>query len=759
MRLMLLTLLTFLLSPAFAQPGTLDPTFGHNGAMALTLGDMLIIPTSVATNNEGEIFIGGNHPDFDYGGTSILLVKLLEDGSLDLNFAEAGIYHVKDEDAPWHENTLNAVAVQADGKILISGTTESPGVRMHYVTRLLPNGSHDNTFGTNGTILRQYPTGNGSDLYSTFVRSVRVLPDSKILTVAYGFDQQGENIFYDAILCARFLSNGQPDPDFGDGGYKILAYNNIFWLYPNMLVNNDTSIILFINGAGYFSLLSIDEDGEPVGGFGTDGIASLPQYSMEMVFFNTPAIHLPDGKIVVGFRWYIDDYTTKYYVVQLLSDGSPDVAFNGTGMLEIVTNSNESFIGKSIQFLQDENAIIITGTLYDIDENMIPTGSRLRTYRILNNGSIDESYGDSGYKEEDLGFWVATLEAGAVLPDGKVVLAGYTIQGQLFNLTPRLLVVRLNIDGEPEGLLADRLTTTGSEIMQLHIGEHGKILMVGNNTAGPRKELLLRQLTPEGSFDPDFIANVGPYTPVMGFDLQAFDMAVTDDAIVAAGYINTEDEGINNLLVARFTPDGLLETDFGVMGSVSTEDKGINARALSIAIQDDGKILAGGAKDNKPYLARFNTNGSWDNSFGINGELFTDDAGIIHDLLITPGQEILAAAYNPVAGGNRDFILYKITPAGVLDAGFGIGGKLKVDMGTNNDLSQHIARYTNGSLLISGAVGAGTGFVKLLPNGNIDTGFGNNGRTYLAARSGNRHWRYDFTGKWQHISRTHGQSG
>lgn len=701
----------------------------------MILGEKIIITHCIAVNDEGEIFVGGVSPDFDNGGTAILLVKLKPDGAIDATFGNNGIYFSRDEDAPWQELTLDAVTTLPGGKVLITGMTEAPSGRMHYVTRLLADGSPDNSFGSNGTTLRQYLANGGPGIYSTFVRGIHTLSDGSIVTTAFGQEYQGSFFYNTALLYARFLSDGTPDPSFGTGGFQELAYNASHFMYPGLVFADDVITSIFVDENGLFSLMRTDNDGIPIGGFGTGGVASGdidPPYNMEASTYNTPAIEHPDGKITAGVCWYDDDFTPTYYLFRLLANGSPDMDFGAGGMVNIVTGTNESFVGKSLYYVPGEDAVILSGMLYDLDEFMAPSGSRIRSYKILNDGSLDAGYGTEGYYEHDLGFWAATLEAWTATSDGKIYLAGFSMHSPELSLLPRLLVVRLNNNGQvDEGLISGRIPAPGSEVMKILTNDAGKIMLAGNSTVENKTELLLRQLLSNGQLDPTFRANSSLPNAVIDDKLHVYDMATTDQALYTAGYTQNLDEGINHILVSRFHPDGRTDIDFGESGRVATAVKGRQARALAVAIQSNGRVLASGEQQGKPYFARFTSSGDWDNSFGSGGELTFDAIGEINGLLLTPDQEILATGHNPAAGGNRNFILYKVSPAGVPDAGFGSGGKLEVDMGTNNDLSQHIARYTDGKILIGGAVGPGAGIVRLLPNGNIDTDFGDNGKTYL----------------------------
>jgi uncharacterized delta-60 repeat protein len=76
---------------------------------------------------------------------------------------------------------------------------------------------------------------------------------------------------------------------------------------------------------------------------------------------------------------------------------------------------------------------------------------------------------------------------------------------------------------------------------------------------------------------------------------------------------------------------GDLDTSFGTGGKVTTDFSPGLDRATAVAIQPDGKIvvagIAGGGAASNFGLARYNTDGSLDTSFGTGGKVTTDFSG------------------------------------------------------------------------------------------------------------------------------------
>src|SRR5262249_17951851 len=133
--------------------------------------------------------------------------------------------------------------------------------------------------------------------------------------------------------------------------------------------------------------------------------------------------------------------------------------------------------------------------------------------------------------------------------------------------------------------------------------------------------------------------------------------------------------------LARYTTGGSLDTTFGSGGTITTDFAGNPDQASAVALQRDGKIVVVGETNafrglgvEDFALARYNTRGSLDTSFGSAGKVTTDFAGgpdRAFGLAIQSDGKIVAAGY----AGFR-FALVRYSTDGSLDAGFGIGGKV-----------------------------------------------------------------------------------
>ena len=193
-----------------------------------------------------------------------------------------------------------------------------------------------------------------------------------------------------------------------------------------------------------------------------------------------------------------------------------------------------------------------------------------------------------------------------------------------------------------------------------------------------------------------------------------------------------------------FAKDGDLDPTFGTGGLVIT-DFGSFDFGQSIAIQPDGKIVAAGftASGTKPYnfaLARYTPTGILDSGFGSEGLVITDFGSfdIGNSIAIQPDGKIVVAGYttaipnlNNFAIDPANFALARYTPTGTLDSGFGSGGIVITDFGSD-DSGNSVAIQSDGKIIVAGSTASGPNLynfalARYTPIGTLDSGFGSGG--------------------------------
>ncbi|MBA2434942.1 MAG: hypothetical protein H0V54_07660, partial [Chthoniobacterales bacterium] len=214
----------------------------------------------------------------------------------------------------------------------------------------------------------------------------------------------------------------------------------------------------------------------------------------------------------------------------------------------------------------------------------------------------------------------------------------------------------------------------------------------------------------DGDLDPTFGTN-GKVTTDFGTIIdEARAVAVQPDGkIVTAGA--TVGGNFFDFALARYNTDGSLDITFGTGGKVTTAFNTNNDEAFAVALQADGKIVAagfaviGGTDDFA--LARYNTNGSLDTTFGTGGKVTTAFGSSIdraHAVAVQPDGKIVAAGRAVIGGGSFDFALARYNTDGSLDTTFGTGGKVTTACGSSNDEAFAVALQPDGKIVAAGRV-------------------------------------------------------
>ena len=422
------------------------------------------------------------------------------------------------------------------------------------------------------------------------------------------------------ISTAVLAAAGGLDPTFGNGG-KVTTYVSNSNSFANAVaVQPDGKIVV----AGIPLLVRYNSDGTLDTTFGKNGIVtnSGVDRGMDLVI-------QPDGKIVVvGFSG--GGLFTCFHVARFNSNGSPDTTFGTNGIAIPLTfqnqGANKVATGHSIA-LGPNGKILVAGDF--------PNGDMNISYILVSlnsNGSLD-AWNYFTLSTED------NLTAMVVQPDGKILLAGTSFPGDFIDYSgPRIGFVRAYYQTNSDGSSSLQLDPTfgGNGIS---VTDFGKVGFIDYSAA----------LQSDGK-----IVAVGEYGCPLNY---------SGCLINGGGY---------KFSLARFNSDGSLDTTFGTNGLSITNLSDLSNVDFStpdrsdklLAIQPDGKlIVAGDTSNGQFFVARFNSNGSLDTTFGLAGEIITafgtsDD---VHAVVHQPDGKIIAAG-STSNGTNTGIVLARYIP-------------------------------------------------------------------------------------------------
>jgi uncharacterized delta-60 repeat protein len=360
--------------------------------------------------------------------------------------------------------------------------------------------------------------------------------------------------------------------------------------------------------------------------------------------------------------------------------------------------------------LQSDGKIVVAGLSGSANFN-----TNLAVARYHPNGSLDSTFGGGGTITTDLAYPFDMANSVAVQPDGKLLVTGISRFGPT-----GMTLVRYQADGSLDlafgtgGKVVTPIDIDaasgvgGAEGRRVLVQLDGKIVVSGNAYHGSVYDVAVVRYLSDGTLDPAFNG-----TGIVRTDVTSGSDSANSAALQADGKIVVSGVANGNILVARYNTDGALDSTFGNSGKVVVPQAG---RGLDIAVLPNGKILVGGYGSNGVnddfVLLRLTATGSLDTSFASTGMVFTPmsagtDYGI--DLVVQGDGKIVLGGYTGT-GASSDFALARFTPDGSLDATFGTGGKLLVSFSSREDHCNAIALQPDGKIVAVGESYNGTDY-------------------------------------------------
>lgn len=208
------------------------------------------------------------------------------------------------------------------------------------------------------------------------------------------------------------------------------------------------------------------------------------------------------------------------------------------------------------------------------------------------------------------------------------------------------------------------------------------------------------------------------------FQTTSIDIAIREDGkIILAG----ESDGV--FAIARYNTTGSLDGSFG-SGGVVTTDFGAEDRAVSVVIQDNQNLVVAGGTGDDFALARYLPDGSLDTSYGTGGIVTTDfgKRESIQTIALQPDGQIVAAGFTRNTGfpGETRAALARYTVSGALDTTFDSDGKVIPDLGEIS-ASQDIVLQPDGKILVAVSHERDFASIRMLSDGSLDITYGENG--------------------------------
>lgn len=453
-------LATISLSAPGGQAGGLDAEFSGDGkAIAQFVGSQTA--RDMAIQADGKIVVVGSTLTDSF--TDFAIARFNPDGSLDTTFGGGdGIFTF---DFAGGNDDAHAVAIQADGKIVVAGNArnaaEFGGDFDFGILRLTTAGALDATFNGSGAVPGTKLTDFGG---FDQARDLAIDASGKIVVV-------GKALSGSALAIARYNASGSLDTSFsGDGKltHDLLGANGSL---EAAAIQPDGKIV----GAGTISdmtdevaLLRVDDGGNLDTAFGIGGLVRDDLGNGIAARIESLVLH-GSNLVVAGFDANNGDALLACYEG---GDGDRHLTFGAGGVVQTDLGGNESALAIAVT---GDNKLVVAGGANLPGENFLIA-------RYTASGSLDGTFGSGGIVTTDFGD-TETARAVAIQSDGKIVAAGSVIgDGEDFGLARYLPV---GSGGEPviDGFEGDEYTLGGTFSDPLVGTSHSIVIDWGDGTS------------------------------------------------------------------------------------------------------------------------------------------------------------------------------------------------------------------------------------------------------------------------------------
>ncbi len=413
------TVLTCFISSHVAQAaaGDLDPTFGTGGMVTTDINRSTDIANAVAVQADGKlVVVGQTYKQNDFSGEDFVVTRYNTDGTLDSTFGSGGRVRT---DFPGLAAVPSSVVIQPDGKIVVAGGAFPLFTFLgnFELVRYNPNGSLDRSFGNGGIVTTTFPAGS-------YAFAAALQPDGKIIAAGTVFVDfiPGESSNTDFAL-ARYNPDGSADATFGNGGQVSTDFLG--------LEDDAFSVLIQLDG----KIVAVGSANDPATYYDFAAVRYLSNGTLDTTFGVAGKVHTdfgvggfdrahsaalqPDGRIVAaGFAISQNGGVQNFAVARYTSNGVLDTTFSGDGKNQIDFGS---CCQSAYQVLLQSNGKIVTVGYANTESS----DSDFLLARLNPRGSLDASFGVGGKVRTSFGDLNGGANGAALQSDGKIVAVGF----------------------------------------------------------------------------------------------------------------------------------------------------------------------------------------------------------------------------------------------------------------------------------------------------------------------------------------------
>jgi uncharacterized delta-60 repeat protein len=405
------------ISAASADPGTVDVSFGTEGALRTNLGGTYDWAYATAIQPDGKILAAGVSEA--KGTYDFALARYTSTKDLDPTFGEGGFVLT---DFGRSYDWAYAMALLPSGKILVAGVSDASGSKDFALARYNPNGTLDTSFGSGGRV-----TENSRSLTADIIRGMTIQPDGRIVVAGVSYEDVATLGPNGDFMVARYLPDGRNDLTFGIGGMMTTDFADSSYDEPYAVVlQPDGRIVLggytnagngpgVLFGADQLALARYGPNGLLDPSFGQGGKVIFDGGSLDERILTLTLAR--DGSILAG--GYVNgEKRSDLLLARLRTDGTltPKWGNTGKGLSINDLGTNSERIASLV--LQPDGKIVAGG------QTAVAHNADFAVFRYDAHGSFDPTFGRAGVARFDFQGREDRVHAVALQSDGKIVAVG-----------------------------------------------------------------------------------------------------------------------------------------------------------------------------------------------------------------------------------------------------------------------------------------------------------------------------------------------
>jgi uncharacterized delta-60 repeat protein len=767
--------------------GVLDTTYGTQGRSV----SVALFQPSLAVQADNKVVLAG-FTNID-GRTQLQVRRYRTNGTLDTTFAKDGLYALNSFPGIEFSGSQISIAIDNDNDRIILGTLQSDyqiqNTRFIFIA-LTSRGTTD--FGWNNGVPRVVtPRATPASAWSFFY-DMTILTDGSIVALGSAFNSNNTH----AIVLVKITAGGFLDFDFdgpsitgnpGNGVVIVPFASETSADLSAISMLSDGSFVLagragtYYYGPHYYAIAKFTSAGIPDASFGTAGFLLTPtefdviNNAVSSVFSETNGSFIFPIKVGAsnGFMRVLSDGTidaTNVCALCLHSDSNFNaysLLLQSTGKIVLVGELNNTFQAFAVRLNNtgtvdqtfQKNALVINELLWSnyvvhvapqVDGSSIVVAQasldngyggqgqnyegRPVLFRILPNGTIDQTFGAGGYffiyPSPDR-TWLMSAPP-ITQPDGKIVFVSHE-QAYDWQIPAKVALTRILPSGELDQTFGTNGTVVTGDAqanlqpMSLAIGTDGKIFVSADRRDGATEENLIYRYTNTGTLD---LTINSPFPDVVGLRIYP-----ANDKFMLSG--NIEIAGVWHAFMGRTDSDGSLDTSFNSVGYRTWDsEQALSVSYFSDVLVDGNGIITTNGQASHPnvveFFMQFNPDGSTHNQFGNAGRveftIFDPDTmqWAWHNKMLATNNEFISVGAIQMENWRSSYmsVASRVTSSGQMNSTFGSNGVL-LPLSSDDSLLVTATRLSTDHILIGGALKEGdvmNGFImKMSTNSTTST--------------------------------------